>query len=116
MALKETPDREAYRADIGMAVLMGVVCVILLAVTAAGKKISKETVTEMFHAADYDRGGDIDYSEFADVIKGVKASKAAFILERGVRRQLKAHRESQRHEALAPSDSLCSAVHCRQRR
>ncbi|GLQ50209.1 ABC transporter permease [Dyella flava] len=27
---------EAYRADIGMAVLMGVVCVILLAVTAAG--------------------------------------------------------------------------------
>jgi putative ABC transport system permease protein len=27
---------EAYRADIGMAVLMGVVCLILLAVTAAG--------------------------------------------------------------------------------
>ena len=56
------------------------------AVKAAGKTISKEVVNEMFHAADYDGGGDIDYSEFADVIKGVKASKAAFILERGVRR------------------------------
>ena len=60
------------------------------ALRAAGKKVTTETVAEMFHAADYDGGGDIDYGEFADVIKGLKASKAAFILERGVRRHQEA--------------------------
>ena len=42
-------------------------------------------------------GGDIDYSEFADVIKGMKASKAAFILERGVRR----HQEAKKPKTVS---------------
>ena len=56
------------------------------ALKAAGKKVSRDTVEHMFHAADEDGNGDIDFSEFADVIKGVKAAKAAFVIERGVRR------------------------------
>ena len=58
-----------------------------LALKAAGKNVKDSTVNEMFRAADYDGGGDIDYSEFADVVKGVKASKAAFVIERGIRRR-----------------------------
>jgi len=59
---------------------------LLQALHAAGKQMSAEVVREMFKAADYDGGGDIDYSEFSDVIKGVKAAKAAFVIERGIRR------------------------------
>ena len=43
-----------------------------VALDAAGKKVTAEQLAEMFRAADYDGGGDIDYSEFSDVIKGVK--------------------------------------------
>jgi Ca2+-binding EF-hand superfamily protein len=72
------------------------------ALVAAGKKVSPEFVHEMFRAADYDDGGDIDYSEFADVIKGVKASKAAFNLQRGVRR----HQEAKLKKVLLTKDQL----------
>lgn len=80
------------------------------ALEASGKRISDDQLTHMFDGADLDGGGDIvrraemptscclcfadelrggvwqDFDEFADVIKGVKAAKAAFIIERGVRR------------------------------
>ena len=56
------------------------------ALTAAGKKVSDDQLEHMFSHADTDGGGDIDYDEFADVVKGVKAAKAAFVIERGVRR------------------------------
>lgn len=72
------------------------------ALLAAGKKVTPQLVSEMFRAADYDDGGDIDFSEFADVIKGVKASKAAFNLQRGVRR----HQEAKQKKALLSKAEL----------
>ena len=72
------------------------------ALVAAGKKVTPEFVKEMFHAADYDDGGDIDFSEFADVIKGIKASKAAFNLQRGVRR----HQDAKKKKVLLTREEL----------
>ena len=60
------------------------------ALDAAGKKVTDEQLQHMFDHADEDGGGDIDYDEFAKVVKGVKASRAAFIIERGVRRHQEA--------------------------
>ena len=60
------------------------------ALDAAGKKVTDEQLQHMFDHADEDGGGDIDYDEFANVVKGVKASRAAFIIERGVRRHQEA--------------------------
>lgn len=68
-----------------------------LALIAAGKEIPTKTLDAMFSLADDDGNGDIDYSEFADVIKGVKAAKAAFVIERGVRR-----RQSRKQGEMVP--------------
>lgn len=57
-----------------------------LALEAAGKSVDGPMLNRMFTLADEDGNGDIDYSEFADVIRGIKVHRAAFAIERGVRR------------------------------
>ena len=53
-----------------------------VALRAAGKSMSEEQIDAMMAATDGDQNGDIDFKEFTMILKGVKASNAAMVIER----------------------------------
>ena len=56
------------------------------AMRASNPEIAEAMIDRMLSAADSDGNGDIDFEEFANVIRGVKAHRASFAIQRGVRR------------------------------
>ena len=60
-----------------------------VALNAAGKKMSGEQIDAMMNMADEDKDGDIDYDEFANVLKAVKGSNAAMVLQRSFQHKKK---------------------------
>ena len=58
------------------------------AIGVAGKHLTPEQVDAMLHAADEDFNGEIDFSEFVDIIRGhVKATEAAKVITRSFRKR-----------------------------
>ena len=56
-----------------------------IALEGAGKNLSDQAITAMMNAADNDSNGEIEFEEFANIMKGVKANSAASTIGRKVR-------------------------------
>jgi len=59
-----------------------------VALQGAGKALTQAQIDALMNAADEDGNGEIDFPEFRDILKGVKAMSAATIIQRkAVQRQ-----------------------------
>ena len=79
------------------------------ALSRAGKSLSDEQIEVMMKTADTDQNGEVSFEEFADVLKGVKAARAANIIENRFR-QKKLAQSSKKLQKKAVHDIAQSKV------
>jgi Ca2+-binding EF-hand superfamily protein len=78
------------------------------ALAASGKQLTDAQMEAMMKAADEDGSGDIDFQEFSDILKGVKATKAAAVIERNFRKHAQVQKSKATRKGAtenAPSSS-----------